>query len=203
MLASDLTPAYVNYDQKPGSTSGNTTSYPTELNYSCAYHKGSLGNKTQNVTIKVTKDEPVEPTKPDIITPSELGKVIGASKTIVLRKGNAGDRTNCLAVKCEYGVYAEIDGTSYTWKGASTDGVVSATSGDGSWHPAVIIASGWDKESLAKGWLYQSTDGSNSHTQMSEPNCNTYGVFDPRLGSYNANSDGTITIDGKVYGPEL
>lgn len=204
MLASDLTPAYENYNQGSGNPSGNTTSYPTELNYSCAYHNGSLGNKTQNVTIKVTKDEPIDPTKPDVIIPSELGKVIGAQKTIVLRNGTQADRTNCLAVKCEYGVYAEIDGISYTWKGASTDGVVSATSGDGSWHPAVIIAlSGWDKESLAKGWIYRSTDGSSSHTQMNAANCNIYGVFDPRLGSYNANSDGTITIDGKVYGPEL
>ena len=200
MLASDLTPSYVNNNQESGSTSGNTTSYLTHLNYSCAYHQGSLGDKTQNVTIKVTKNEPQQP---DVVIPSTLGKIIGAQKTIVLKNGNAADRTSCLAIKCERGVYAVIDGTDYTWVGATTSGVISATSGDGSWHPATIIANGWDKESLAKGWIYQASDGSSSHTQMSAANCNTYAVSDPRLGSYNTNNDGTITIDGTVYGPEL
>ncbi|MDY4842330.1 MAG: hypothetical protein SO314_08215 [Alphaproteobacteria bacterium] len=200
MLASDLTPSYVNNNQESGSTSGNTTSYLTHLNYSCAYHQGSLGDKTQDVTIKVTKNEPQQP---DVVIPSTLGKIIGAQKTIVLKNGNAADRTSCLAIKCERGVFAVIDGTKYTWVGASTSGEVSATSGDGSWHPATIIANGWDKESLAKGWIYQASDGSSSHTQMSAANCNTYAVSDPRLGSYNTNNDGTITIDGTVYGPEL
>ena len=200
MLASDLTPSYVNNNQESGSTSGNTTSYLTHLNYSCAYHQGSLGDKTQNVTIKVTKNEPQQP---DVVIPSTLGKIIDAQKTIVLRNGNAADRTTCLAIKCEKGVFAVIDGTKYPWGGASTSGEVSATSGDGSWHPATIIAKGWDKKSLAKGWFYQASDGSGSHTQMSEANCNTYAVFDPRLESYKPNNDGTITCDGTVYGPEL
>ena len=200
MLASDLTPSYVNNNQESGSTSGNTTSYLTHLNYSCAYHQGSLGNKTQDVTIKVTKNEPQQP---DVIIPGGLGKITSANKTVVLKNGNAADRTTCLTITCENGLYANIDGNWYTWIGAATSGVVSATSGDGSWHPATIIAKGWDKESLAKGWVYQASDGSSSHTQMSAANCNTYGVSDPRLGSYNTNNDGTITIDGTVYGPEL
>lgn len=197
MLASDLTPSYVNNNQESGSTSGNTTSYLTHLNYSCAYHQGSLGNKTQDVTIKVTKNEPQQP---DVVIPDELGKVTGAEKTIVLRDGNPSDRTECLAIKCTNGIYANIDGTWHRWVGALTDGVVSATKGQGAtkWHPAKIEK--LDPKDWLSGWTYIDTDNSSSASSIIATTI-IDAVKTPILGySYQDNGDGTVTIDGKVYG---
>ena len=204
MLASDMTPSYTNYSQDNGSTSGNTTSYPTRLNYNCAYHNGSLGSQTQNVTIVVTNTDPdpdPEPEPdPEITIPEELGFVTGASKTIILRNSDAGNRTECLAILCTNGVYGRIDGRWYAWEGAKTSGIVSAAQGTGeaTWHPATIEFMTSDK---SDGWVYLPSDGSQSAPQMSAANCQTYGISTPVLSvSVADNGDGTITIDGTVYG---
>ncbi len=202
MLASDLTPAYANYSQESGNTSGNTTSYLTHLNYSCAYYHGSLGDKTQDVTIKVSQTEPQQP---DIIIPDELGKITGAEKTIVLRDGNPADRTECLAIKCTNGIYANIDGTWYRWVGAPTGGVVSATKGQGAttWHPARIEPMGgptWNDKNLSTGWTYVATDTSESHSSLLV-SAIIEKISTPKLScSVKDNGNGTMTIDGTVYG---
>lgn len=197
MLSSDMNVSYINYDQDNGSVSGNTTSYLTYLNYGCAYHNGSLDGKSQQVTINVTKNEPQNP---DITIPEELGFVTGASKTIILRNSDAGNRTECLAILCTNGVYGRIDGRWYTWEGAKTSGIVSAAQGTGeaTWHPATIEFMTSDK---SDGWVYMPSDGSQSAPQMSAANCQTYGISTPVLSvSVADNGDGTITIDGTVFG---
>ena len=201
MLASDMTPSYTNYSQDNGSTSGNTTSYPTRLNYNCAYHNGSLGSQTQNVTIVVTNTDPDPgPTTPDIIIPGELGQITGAQKTVVLINGNFQTTADCLAITCTNGVYANINGSWYTWVGATTSGVVSATSKNGTWHPATII--GMDGgNNYENGWVYYASDNSGAHTQMDATGCNVTGIDNPILNcSVVNNGNGTWTIDGTVYG---
>ena len=197
MLSSDMNVSYINYDQNSGTVNGNTTSYLTYLNYGCTYHNGSLEDKSQQVTINVTKNEPQTP---DITIPEELGFVTGASKTIILRNGDASNRTECLAILCTNGVYANIDNRWYTWVGATTSGTVSATqrSGESTWHPATIEYMGSDK---SDGWVYLPSDGSQSQSQMSASNCQTSGISTPVLSvSVADNGDGTITIDGTVFG---
>lgn len=197
MLSSDMNVSYINYDQNSGTVNGNTTSYLTYLNYGCTYHNGSLEDKSQQVTINVTKNEPQTP---DITIPEELGFVTGASKTIILRNGDASNRTECLAILCTNGVYANIDNRWYTWVGATTSGTVSATqrSGEATWHPATIEYMGSDK---SDGWVYLPSDGSQSQSQMSASNCQTSGISTPILSvSVSDNGDGTITVDGTTFG---
>ena len=123
-----------------------------------------------------------------------MGSIISAVKTRVIYNGNAGSTTTCLSIICSNGVYANIDGTWHTWIGASSD-QISATSKGGTWYPASIM---WMNGSNSNnGWVYY--NGGNS-TQVDAAMKITFGSSSPMLGSYSANADGTITIDGVVYG---
>ena len=141
----------------------------------------------------VTPEEPETPAQPsiDVYVPSQMGSIISAVKTIVIRGGDVKSQTTCLSIICANGVYANIDGSWYTWMGTSA---ISATSGNGSWQPADIQ---WFNGSNSNdGWLYMG----NGATQVSKAMVITFASGTPMLGSYSGNADGTITIDGVVYG---
>ena len=141
----------------------------------------------------VTPEEPETPAQPsiDVYVPSQMGSIISAVKTTVIRGGDVKSQTTCLSIICANGVYANIDGSWYTWMGTSA---ISATSGNGSWQPADIQ---WFNGSNSNdGWLYMG----NGATQVSKAMVITFASGTPMLGSYSGNADGTITIDGVVYG---
>ena len=105
-----------------------------------------------------------------------------------------------MAIKCTNGIYANIDGTWHRWVGAPTDGVVSATKGQGAtkWHPAKIEK--LDPKDWLSGWTYIDTSNSSSASSIIATTIND-AVKTPILGySYQDNGDGTVTKDGKVYG---
>ena len=197
MPAAEWNISYDGYTQDGGQTSGKVTSYPTHLNYVGKITGNNFSqNKTQEVTLKVTS---TDPTEPDITIPEELGDLTGeAYKTIVLVNGNAKTRTECLALGCTNGVYALINGQWYTWVGASTDGVFSASMGNTKkWNPAIVTPAHLGK--WEEGWAYQTTNGADAI--FSVANVNTENVRTPLLGiSIVDNQDGTYTIDGVVYG---
>ena len=122
-----------------------------------------------------------------------MGSIYSATKTTVIRNGNVQSQTTCLSFVCSAGVYAIIDGNGYMWLGASSS-QISATSGNGSWQPASIE---WmNGSNSSDGWVYLGS----GQTQVSKAMVITFASGTPYLGSYTANADGTITVDGIVYG---
>ena len=129
----------------------------------------------------------------DVVIPSQMGSIYSATKTTVIRNGNVQSQTTCLSFVCSAGVYAIIDGNGYMWLGASSS-QISATSGNGSWQPAAIE---WmNGSNSSDGWVYLGS----GQTQVSKAMVITFASGTPYLGSYTANADGTITVDGIVYG---
>ena len=121
-----------------------------------------------------------------------MGSIISAVKTTVIRGGDVKSQTTCLSIICANGVYANVDGSWHEWMGTSA---ISATSGNGSWQPADIQ---WFNGSNSKGgWLYNGEKGA---TQVSQAMVIIFAGKTPIVAYYSRNADGTITIDGLVYG---